>query len=87
MISPLKVISISFFVLCQDCLRIAIYAKEKHCEQEFCQCGGQWCGCAGCNDTATQLLRGNRDYNSLGLQVPIANWSPVTGIEMKGVAA
>lgn len=82
----LSVIRISFFVLCQDCLRLSIYSREKHCEQEFCQCGGQWCGCENCNEQALMLLRGERDQNKLGLQVPISSWSPVKGCTVVGGA-
>ncbi|WP_265466473.1 hypothetical protein [Aeromonas salmonicida] len=83
----LSVIRISFFVLCQDCLRLSIYSREKHCEQELCQCGGQWCGCENCNEQALLLLRGERDQNKLGLQVPISSWSPVNGCTVVGGAA
>lgn len=85
--SRLRVFNIRFYVLCQACLRIDIYSHAKHTELEFCQCGGQWCGCEDCNDTANQLLRGERDHKALALQRPITHWSPVTGIEMKGAAA
>ena len=82
----LSVIRISFFVVCQDCLRLSIYSREKHGEQEFCQCGGQWCGCENCNEQALMLLRGERDKNKLGLQVPISSWSPVKGCTVVGGA-
>lgn len=80
----LSVIRISFFVMCQDCLRLSIYSREKHGEQEFCQCGGQWCGCESCNEQALMLLSGERDQNKLGLQVPISSWSPVNGCTVVG---
>ena len=83
----LSVIRISFFVMCQDCLRLSIYSREKHGEQEFCQCGGQWCGCESCNEQALMLLSGERDQNKLGLQVPISSWSPVNGCVVVGGAA
>lgn len=83
----LSVIRISFFVMCQDCLRLSIYSREKHGEQAFCQCGGQWCGCESCNEQALMLLSGERDQNKLGLQVPISSWSPVNGCVVVGGAA
>lgn len=83
----LSVIRISFFVMCQDCLRLSIYSTEKHGEQEFCLCGGQWCGCESCNEQALMLLSGERDQNKLGLQVPISSWSPVNGCVVVGGAA
>lgn len=82
----LSVIRISFFVLCQGCLRTSICSKEKHCGMELCQCGGQWCGCANCHETVSALLRGERDQNALGLQVPISSWSPVNGCVVAGGA-
>lgn len=83
----LSVIRISFFVLCQGCLRTSICSKEKQYGMEFCQCGGQWCGCANCHETISQLLSGERDQNKLGLQVPISSWSPVNGCVVVGDAA
>lgn len=83
----LSVIRISFFVLCQGCLRTSICSKEKQYGMEFCQCGGQWCGCANCHETISQLLSGERDQNKLGLQVPISSWSPVNGCVVVGGAA
>lgn len=83
----LSVIRISFFVLCQGCLRTSICSKEKQYGMELCQCGGQWCGCANCHETISALLKGERDYNELGLQVPISSWSPVNGCTVVGGAA
>ncbi|PKQ80120.1 hypothetical protein AOX56_12765 [Aeromonas sobria] len=83
----LSVIRISFFVLCQGCLRTSICSKEKQYGMEFCQCGGQWCGCANCNETVSALLKGERDKNKLGLQVPISSWSPANGCTVVGGAA
>ncbi|WP_429211325.1 hypothetical protein [Aeromonas veronii] len=83
----LSVIRISFFVLCQGCLRTSICSKEKQYGMELCQCGGQWCGCANCHETISKLLKGERDCNKLGLQVPISAWSPVDGCTVVGGAA
>ncbi|HHQ4468359.1 TPA: hypothetical protein ACSPZQ_002193 [Aeromonas veronii] len=83
----LSVIRISFFVLCQGCLRTSICSKEKQYGMESCQCGGQWCGCANCHETISALLSGERDQNKLGLQVPISSWSPVDGCTVVGGAA
>lgn len=80
----LSVIRIRFFVVCQACLRLSIYSREKHGEQEFCQCGGQWCGCESCNEQALLLLSGERDQKRLDLQVPISSWSPVNGCTVVG---
>lgn len=47
------------YVLCQDCLAVLPYTDDRHQEREFCSCGGQLCGCDGCNDEALQILRGS----------------------------
>lgn len=38
------------YVLCGNCLAVSEYSDAKHNEDEFCSCGGAWCGCDGCND-------------------------------------
>ncbi len=68
-------------VLCQDCLAIAPYTNARHQEREFCVCGGQWCGCASCNETAAKLLSGVRDGQELGLVETgkLKNWDASNG--------
>lgn len=41
-------------VLCQDCLSVKDFTAERHNEDELCECGGAFCGCAGCNDYIEQ---------------------------------
>ena len=67
-----------------DCLRTSIrLQREKQYEQEFCQCGiGQWCGCANCNETSSQLLSGERDQTSWPAS---AHLKLVTGERMRAV--
>lgn len=43
-------------VLCCSCLAIAEFTIAKHNEEEFCKCGGQWCGCSFCQDEAKKLF-------------------------------
>ena len=43
-------------VSCCDCSAIAEFTAAKHNEEEFCKCGGQWCGCGGCQDEAKKLF-------------------------------
>ena len=47
-------------VQCGDCLAIAKFTVEKHNEEEFCQCGGQWCGCGFCQDFAKRIFDENQ---------------------------
>lgn len=37
------------FCVCGDCGMIVPFIAELHNEDEFCQCGGQMCGCDFCN--------------------------------------
>ena len=36
-------------MICQDCLAVFPYDQAGHSEEYFCKCGGQLCGCGGCN--------------------------------------
>lgn len=63
------------YVLCQDCLRALPYTDELHQTEGSCVCGGDMCGCEGCNQQVHMLLAGVRDYRVLDLLSPIADWS------------
>jgi hypothetical protein len=76
-------------VLCQGCLAVSEYTDAKNNDEEFCSCGEQWCGCADCNETAQQLIRGERDPKNLGYlrgawlvenPDPLRFWCEETGI-------
>lgn len=43
-------------VICADCLLITGFTNEKHNEEEFCECGGQFCGCDYCQDFAKKTF-------------------------------
>lgn len=43
------------FVLCQDCLAVESFSDEKHQGKVLCKCGGDFCGCAGCEDDAAEI--------------------------------
>lgn len=69
------------YVLCQDCLRVLPYTDARHQEEEFCTCGGQLCGCSGCNETVSLLLAGVRSPSDLrGVTVPVYHWSAERGL-------
>ena len=76
-------ITTPLFMLCQNCLRVSDYDPAGHNEEYFCKCGGQWCGCDSCNDTAEQLNNGERDSKKLYLQGDheIIEWSKEDGIK------
>ncbi|MDX7694805.1 hypothetical protein SJS38_02270 [Aeromonas dhakensis] len=63
------------YVLCQDCLRILPYTDELHQTEGSCVCGGDMCGCGGCDEQAHMLLAGVRDWRVLDIQKPISGWS------------
>ena len=68
-------------VLCQDCLAVAPYTDARHNEDEFCACGGQWCGCDMCLNTVRQLRAGERRAVWLGLTCEdLGFWCEATGI-------
>lgn len=66
-------------VLCQDCLRVKPYSDARHMNVERCVCGGDFCGCAACNDTILGLVIGVRSSEVLGVRGPIREWTPNEG--------
>ncbi len=73
--------TIDKIVLCQDCLAVSLYSDAKHNEDEFCACGGQWCGCEDCQETAMRLRNGERRAGVLRSQRDITEfWCEETGI-------
>ena len=50
------------FVLCQDCLKVSIYSDARHNEDEFCSCGGQYCGCSHCDSQAQEIVNKDKDH-------------------------
>nr|MBF4395483.1 hypothetical protein [Vibrio anguillarum] len=44
------------FCICGDCSVIVPFSAELHNEDEFCECGGQMCGCDFCNQTYASHL-------------------------------
>ncbi|MCI5157111.1 MAG: hypothetical protein D3906_01480 [Candidatus Electrothrix sp. AUS1_2] len=67
-------------VLCGNCLRVMPFTLARHHGDELCQCGGEFCGCAECNETITQLSSGVRNASDLGTYTDIGSWSPEFGI-------
>lgn len=67
------------YVLCQDCLRVLPYTDELHQTEGSCVCGGDMCGCGGCNEQAHMLFAGIRDYRVLDILTPISGWSAERG--------
>ncbi len=71
--------------LCQDCLRLFVWADLVPCENDppgLCPvCNGQTCHCAGCMRTVRYLGIGNFTDPEAGLLRPhlIASWSPDGG--------
>lgn len=68
-------------VICQDCLKVVDYTEQRHAVEELCECGGEFCGCGGCQTGARKLLLGNRNAQDIGLQegFEILDWSPEKG--------
>ncbi len=52
----------SKFVLCQDCLKVSIFSVARHNEDELCACGGQYCGCSGCDQQAREIVESNSSH-------------------------
>lgn len=67
-------------VLCQACLRISPYSVEKHNSEELCVCGGDFCGCDGCIETAQKLLAGERRAAQLGTFNDVGQWTAEQGL-------
>lgn len=67
------------YVLCQDCLRVLPYSDELHQTEGSCVCGGDMCGCGGCEEQAHMLFAGVRDWRVLDLRFPISGWSSEEG--------
>lgn len=67
-------------VLCNDCLRIAPYSEARHAGDEMCICGGEFCGCGSCVDTAARLVAGERRADQLGVIADVGYWSADQGI-------
>jgi len=70
------------YVLCQDCLRVLPYTDELHQTEGSCICGGDMCGCGGCDEQAHMLFAGVRDYRLLEIQSPISGWSAEGGFTL-----
>lgn len=70
------------YVLCQDCLRVLPYTDELHQTEGSCICGGDMCGCGGCDEQAHMLFAGVRDYRLLDIQSPISGWSAEGGFTL-----
>jgi len=66
-------------MLCQDCLRVLPFDQAGHDEDYFCRCGGQWCGCKGCQETIARLRAGEWRGSMLGLTVDLRDWSEKDG--------
>ena len=58
-------------VLCQNCLAVRSYTDCRHLRIDRCNargnCGGEFCGCFACRETARDLKKGVRDARALGL--------------------
>lgn len=58
-------------VLCQNCLAVRSYTDRRHLGIDRCNargnCGGEFCGCFACRETARDLKKGVRDAHALGL--------------------
>lgn len=68
-------------MICQDCLRIAPFDLAGHQEDYYCTCGGQWCGCPGCNVDAKRLINGVRSKAVFGGTSDVPDtWTPENGI-------
>ncbi|KDN27991.1 hypothetical protein VFDL14_01605 [Vibrio fortis] len=63
-------------VLCQDCLKLKPYTYARHCSEELCECGGDFCGCPHCQITIEGLLVGETKAAILGTQCDIHGWTP-----------
>lgn len=47
----------SHLMLCQDCGLVEPFNAAAHRGEVLCQCGGEFCGCDGCNNFARTLER------------------------------
>ena len=73
-------------VLCQDCLAVRSYTDRRHLGIDRCNargnCGGEFCGCYACQETARDLKNGIRDGKALGLSIErVYSWSAKRGIK------
>ncbi|EGQ8112607.1 hypothetical protein NB622_03500, partial [Vibrio parahaemolyticus] len=53
----MKLLEETRFCICQDCGIITPFTAERHNEDEFCECGGQFCGCDFCNHEYASHLK------------------------------
>lgn len=58
-------------VLCQDCLAVASYTEARHVGDEKCTCGGEFCGCASCNQDASRLQGGEVTKEQLAAECAV----------------
>ena len=45
------------FILCMACLGVEKFTDEKHEGNVNCHCGGEFCGCSGCEDEAIEIYQ------------------------------
>lgn len=70
------------FVLCQDCLAVRPYSRDRDDGVELCRCGGEFCGCTSCNLTVHLLRAGIRDAYLLGAHNNVPGyWNETTGTQ------
>lgn len=69
-------------VLCQDCLRLMPFSMRRHNGEEFCECGGELCGCQSCVRAAKQLLDGETPA-TLRKPIDVSKWTPEKGVNSK----
>ncbi|GLT18028.1 hypothetical protein GCM10007938_18060 [Vibrio zhanjiangensis] len=62
-------------VLCQDCLKLKPFTAARHNSEEQCECGGDFCGCSGCQHTIKGLLAGKTSAKDLGTVKDIHGWT------------
>lgn len=69
-------------VLCQDCLAVRRFTQPRHEGKDRCRCGGEFCGCSCCNQTADLLKHGIRDPYELAVRNvrPGFKWTARCGV-------
>jgi hypothetical protein len=66
-------------MLCNNCLKVRDFEQAADAGEVLCECGGDWCGCHVCIETANKLNQGLRKKRDTLLLNDIADWNAING--------
>ncbi len=73
-------------MLCQSCLRVRPFTDAGHCNEEPCECGGDFCGCESCQVTIGALEAGRWSALEAGTRYDVLAWTAQGGATDLGLA-